>query len=127
MMWRVERTESFDTWWKKEKVEESNFKYHKQALEEFQNIPLPHNRQSCVFKNSSFECWVTRLPDKARQQGKSGGFRVILVLDLEEKVLLLQGIFRRASLGYKGNSGKHDAAYVTLVADLASKFVEAKK
>ncbi len=126
MAWRVERTESFDRWWKKEKVEEANYKYHKQALEDFQPISLPHNVQSCIFKNTSFECWVTRLPDKMRQQGKSGGFRVVLVLDLEEKVLWLQGIFRRGHLSWQGSSGKHDDAYDALVKDLAQQFVEAK-
>lgn len=126
MAWRVERTESFDQWWRREKVEEANYKYHKQALEDFQPIPLPHNVQSCIFKNTSFECWVTRLPDKMRQQGKSRGFRVVLVLDLEEKVLWLQGIFRRSHLSWQGRSGKHDDAYDSLVKDLAQQFVEAK-
>ncbi len=64
MSWSVQRTESFDKWWKKEGIEDKNYEYHERALTEFQNIPLPHQMQSCVFKNSSFECWVTRLPDK---------------------------------------------------------------
>jgi mRNA-degrading endonuclease RelE of RelBE toxin-antitoxin system len=126
MTWRVERTESFDKWWKKEKIEEANYIYHQRALEEFQPIPLPHNVQTCIFKNTSFECWVTRLPDKVRKKGKSGGFRVVFVLDLEEKVLLLQGIFRRDHLSWKGSSGKYDDGCDGLVKDLAQQFVEAK-
>ncbi|MDO8552092.1 MAG: hypothetical protein Q7S01_01020 [bacterium] len=124
MAWRVERTASFDKWWKKESVDEGNYQYHERALEEFQNIPLPHNVQTCFFRNSSFECWVTRLPDKVRKRGKSGGFRVILVLDLEEKTLLLQGIFRRDHLSYQGSGGKHDDAYNYLIKALAQEFVE---
>ncbi len=127
MAWRVERTESFDKWWKKEKVDEGNYRYHQSALSEFQNIPLPHQVQACIFKNTSFECWVTRLPDKRRNKGKSGGFRVLLVLDLEEKILWLQGIFRRDHLSYKGSGGKHNDAYEDLVKALAQEFVEAKK
>jgi mRNA-degrading endonuclease RelE of RelBE toxin-antitoxin system len=126
MVWRVQRTDSFDKWWGKEQVADSNYGYHERALEEFQNIPLPHNVQTCVFKNTSFECWVVRLPDKARRQGKSGGFRVVLVVDLEEKVLLLQGIFRRDHLAYHGSGGKHDDAYEMLIKALAQDFVEAK-
>lgn len=127
MSWQVQRTDSFDKWWKKEKVEDSNYKYHLQSLEVFQNISLPHNLQSCIFKNTSFECWVTRLPDKARQRGKSGGFRVVLILDLEEKCMFLQGIFRRDHLGYKGSGGKRDDAYDDLIKTLAQEFVEAEK
>ncbi len=124
MAWHVQRTESFDKWWKKEKVEDKNYEYHDQALREFQNILLPHAVQSCIFKNTSFECWVTRLPDKVRQQGKSGGFRVVLILDLEEKVILLQGIFRRNHLG---NDGKYDNQYAELIRALAQEFVEARE
>lgn len=127
MLWRVERSASFDKWWEKADVADGNFPYHKRALEEFQNIPLPHAVQVCLFKNTSFECWETRLPDKIRQQGKSGGFRVILVLDLEEKIMWLQGIFRRAHLGWKGNSGKYDNAHTDLIKALAQEFVVPKK
>lgn len=127
MAWTVSRSESFDKWWKKEKVADSNFKYYEAALAEFQNVPLPHNIQSQIFQNTSYECWITRQPDKARGVGKSGGFRVVLVLDLEEKRLILQGIFRRDHLSYHGNSGKYDIAHATLIADLAREFIEAKK
>lgn len=124
MGWKVERTENFDKWWKKESVDDGNYKYYEKALEDFKNIPLPHNIQVCHFRNSSFECWVTRLPDKIRKQGKSGGFRTVFILDLEEKVLLLQGIFRRTNLSYKGQDGKHDTAYNELIKNLAAEFVE---
>ncbi len=124
MAWEIQRTESFDKWWKKENIEEGNYKYHEQALKDFRNVSLPHNLQSCLFRNSSFECWITRLPDKARKQGKSGGFRVLFIIDIEEEVILLQGIFRRSSLGYKGSDGRYDTTYEQLVKDLAQEFVE---
>ena len=123
MVWKVQRTESFDKWWKKEKVEESNYKYHKKALQEFRNIPLPHNVQISIFKNSSFECWIARLPDKARRQGKSRGFRVVFILDIEDDILLLQGIFRRGNLEWTGQGGKYDEVYEQLLKNLAQQFV----
>lgn len=63
------------------------------------------------------------MPDKARRKGKSGGFRVIFVIDLEEGTILLQGIFRRDNLSYKGEGGKHDNAQRELLADLFQEFV----
>lgn len=125
MTWKIERTESFDKWWKKEKVSESNYKYHEKALQDFRNIPLPHNVQTSIFKNSSFECWISRLPDKARKQGKRSGFRVMFILDLEDEVLLLQGIFRRDNLDYEGQSGKYQDSYEQLLKELAHQFVQA--
>ena len=127
MSWSVERSESFNKWWKKEDVADSNYKSYEIALGEFQNTSVPHDVQVRIFKNTSYECWVTRQPDKARKQGKSGGFRVVLILDLEEKRLILQGIFRRDHLSYKGSSGKHNQAYDTLIADLAKEFIEAPR
>ena len=104
MTQQIERTESFDKWWKKENIEESNYEAYENALQEFKNVTLPHNVQSRLFCNERYECWITRLPDKVRRQGKSKGFRVILILDLEESTLKLQGIFRRSNLKYKGSS-----------------------
>ena len=126
MAWTVVRSDSFDKWWKKEDVHDSNYKYFEAALKEFQNVPLPHNIQARIFENSSYECWVTRQPDKARRTGKSGGFRIVLVLDLEERRLILQGIFRRQNLSDNGNGGRHDDAYGTLVANLATEFIAPK-
>jgi len=125
MSWKIQRTESFDKWWNKEKISDSNYKYHEKALQDFRNIPLPHNVQVGIFSNPSFECWVARLPDKARKQGKSGGLRVVFILDLEDNILLLQGIFRRDNLGYHGQSGKYDQAYEQLLKDLAQQFTQA--
>jgi len=125
MAWKVQRTESFDKWWRKESVDDQNFTYHERALQDFQTINMPHHVSVKVFQNSSYECWVTRLPDKMRNKGKSGGFRVVLVLDLEEKILSLQGIFRRENLGFKNSAGKHDDRYEELIKDLAKEFVEA--
>lgn len=126
MTWRVERTESFDKWWKREGVHDGNYEYHERALSEFQNITLPHSVQTCIFRNSSFECWVSKLPDKIRKQGKSGGFRIVLVLDLEEKRLLLQGIFRRDHLQYHGSNGRYDDQYEDLLKALAQEFIDVR-
>ena len=49
---------------------------------------------------------------------------MIFILDLEENVLLLQGIFRRDNLGFQGQSGKYDQAYEQLLEDLARQFVQ---
>lgn len=123
MAWKVQRTESFDKWWGKERVHDSNYKGHERSLQDFRNINMPHNVQTSIFKNTSYECWVSRLPDKARNKGKQGGFRVVFILDLEEETLLLQGIFRREHLGFKNQSGKFDDAYEELIKELAQKFI----
>ncbi len=123
MTWQIEKSDTFNKWWKKESVDENNYAGHERSLQEFQNIPLPHNVQSCIFKNKSFQCWVTRLPDRARKQGKSGGFRVVVVLDLEDKVLHLQGIFRRDHLKFEGCGGKYQSQYDELLGELAKAFV----
>lgn len=126
MAWKVERTESFDRWWEKEKVDDQNFKFHEKALKEFETVNVPHNVSAMIFQNSSYECWTTRLPDKVRKQGKRSAFRVILILDIEEQTLFLQGIFRRDNLNYKGSAGKYQSQYDALLRELAANFVKVK-
>lgn len=126
MAWLVQRTASFDKWWNKEDVDSGNYKYHEAALKEFKNICMPHGSgQSRIFVNSSYECWVVRLPDKMRNQGKRGSFRVVIILDLEEGILLLQGMFRRKNLQDEGRPGKYDNQYEDLLKDLAQQFIGA--
>jgi hypothetical protein len=123
MVWEVERTKSFDKWWKKEKVDDQNFNFHKSALQDFETVNVPHNVSTMIFRNSTYECWITRLPDKVKKQGKRSAFRVVLVLDIEEQKLLLQGIFRRDNLNFKRSSGKFQKQYNELVSELAVSFI----
>jgi hypothetical protein len=122
--WLVKRSASFDHWSRREHVHHANAEYQAEVLARFRNVSLPHNLQSPVFKNLRFECWVTRLPDKQRNEGKSGGFRVVLVLDLEKRILWLKGIFRRSHLGFRRSPGKYDRAYEELIKTLAREFAE---
>ncbi len=123
MQWEVVVTEGYEKWRKKENVTDVVFGYHKQALHDFCNVNLHHNVQSCHFKTDRYQCWESRLPDKERNKGKSGGFRVVFILDLEDKVLLLQGIFRREHLDWKGSSGKYTNQHLSLLDDLKREFI----
>ena len=99
MEWKVERTQTFDKWWDKEGVANGNYKYHEEALKQFNNrISLTHDVQCPFFRNIHYECWSVRMPDKIRHQGKRGGFRVVFVIDLNEKILFLQGIMQQRLL-----------------------------
>jgi|AntRauTorcE11897_2_1112592.scaffolds.fasta_scaffold33169_2 hypothetical protein len=124
MAWKVKKTESFDKWWKKEKVDDQNFKFHEKALKDFETVNVPHNVSAMIFQNSNYECWTTRLPDKVRKRGKRSAFRVVLILDIEEQTLFLQGIFRRDNLNYKGSAGKYQSQHDALLRDLAASFVK---
>lgn len=122
MIWKVRKTPAFDNWWKKEKVDDGNFKHHAQALAVFENVPVPNDKRSLIFQTPRFQCWVTRLPDKVRRQGSSEGFRVVLILDIEDKTLLLMGIFRRKNLDFRQSTGKYQNQYDDLIADLKNQF-----
>lgn len=123
MEWEVVETEVFEKWRKKETISDKDSGFHKRALQNFANLSLPHNVQTCHFKTTRYQCWESRLPDKARNKGKSGGFRVVFILDLEDKRLLLQGIFRREHLDYKGSSGKYTGHHTDLLNDLKKEFI----
>jgi hypothetical protein len=117
-MWDVVETETFQKWRKKAGIEDEQFEFLLEAFKEFRNVDLGHEVQSCLFRTERYQCWRQRLPDIVRKTGKSGGFRAIFVLDLEDKKLLLQGIFRRNHLDFKGSSGKYQHQHDSLLEEL---------
>ncbi len=47
------------------------------------------------------------MPDPENNSGVSGGFRLVIRLDVETKRIILEIIIRRQNLQWKGSSGKY--------------------
>ena len=62
--------------------------------------------------------FVVKIPNPARKQGKSGGFRLIMLYNTKENIAKIGKIFRRTDLNYKGSSGKYQKEYDRYLADL---------
>ena len=55
--------------------------------------------------------FVIRVPNPARGQGKSGGFRLIMLYDTEQNFAEIGKIFKRTDLTYRGNTGKRQEEF----------------
>lgn len=66
------------------------------------------SRQKLVYRSphNRFEAWAAGIPDPESNRGKSGGFRVVYFLDINEGTINLDFIEKRKNLGFK-NEGRH--------------------
>ena len=62
--------------------------------------------------------FVVKIPNPIRKQGKSGGFRLIMLYDTEKGIAVIGKIFKRTDLNYKGSSGKHQTEYDNYITHL---------
>lgn len=76
----------------------------------------PSNKLLC-HKDGKY-IFVVRIPNPVRKQGKSGGFRLIMLYDTKKNISKIGKIFRRTDLDYKGSGGKRQAEYDGYITDL---------
>jgi hypothetical protein len=69
----------------------------------------PHNR---------FEIWVVRVPNPEANKGKSGGYRLVLFLDLTEKTINLEYLEERDEMGFRDEAPKKRDKYSAFIEEL---------
>jgi len=59
-------------------------------------------RQKIIFRSprNSFEIWIARIPDPESNKGKSGGFRLVYILNLKENAVYVDKMEKRSSMGF---------------------------
>jgi mRNA-degrading endonuclease RelE of RelBE toxin-antitoxin system len=123
MEWTIIETEGFKKWCKKNGVDEETISFFKRPLQQFDKGVRIHEKQTRLVSDDVYEIWYVRMPDKKFEAGKKSGFRIVFVLDIEEKILILEGIFRRKFLNYKTETGKFQSNFETLIDDLAFQYI----
>jgi mRNA-degrading endonuclease RelE of RelBE toxin-antitoxin system len=88
------------------------------------NHELPRQKKIFWTARHRFEVWSVGIPNPDANKGKSGGYRLILFLDLNEETINLDFIETRKELGYKEEGHrKKDGynAYITSLKEALSK------
>jgi hypothetical protein len=104
-MWSIEESCKFNDWCKTESISNEVINSLKVALIEFRRQPT--NRTKTLFRKGFYEIWDIHVPDPENNSGVSGGFRLVIRLDVETKRIILEIIIRRQNLQWKGSSGKY--------------------
>lgn len=68
--------------------------------------PTPANKILFRSQSNSFEIWAARIPNPEVNKGKSGGFRLLYILNLKESSIYLDKIEFRADKGSKNEHPK---------------------
>src|SRR5260370_14497638 len=81
------------------------------------NYELPRQKKIYWTTVHRFEIWSVGIPNPEANKGKSGGFRLILFLDLTERTINLEFIEERDNLGYKDEGHRKKYKYNAFVDD----------
>lgn len=78
------------------------------------------SRQKKIYwsPHNIFEVWSVGIPNPDANKGKSGGFRLVLFLDLMGKTINLDFIERRDELGFKNEGSKKKDKYHSYIESL---------
>lgn len=78
----------------------------------------PRNSRPFISPNNIFEIWMARIGNPDANKGKSGGFRFIYYIVVNEKKLFVDLIENRKNLDYKGSSGRNQKKWDCHFAEL---------
>ena len=67
----------------------------------------PRNKKFFLSPRNIFEIWIAGIGNPDANKGKSGGYRFIYYLLLEERKIFIDKIDDRKNLDYKGSNGKN--------------------
>lgn len=77
-------------------------------------------RQKLVFRspNNRYEAWAAGIPNPDANKGKSGGYRVVFFIDLNERSLNLDFIEERDHLGFKNEGDRRKQKYNDYISEV---------
>ena len=121
MSWILVERESYVRMCDGNNVSDEVREYIKAWAPTFQNI-YELSRQKKIYwsPHNIFEIWSVGIPNPNANKGKSGGFRLILFLDLTGKTINLDFIEPRDELGFKKEGPKKKSKYQEYIVALKS-------
>lgn len=78
------------------------------------------SRQKLVYRSpkNRYEAWAAGIPNPDSNRGKSGGYRVVYFLDIEECTINLDFIEDRKELGFKDEGQRKKGKYNDYILEL---------
>ena len=67
----------------------------------------PRNKRPFISPNNIFEIWIAGIGNPDANKGKSGGYRFIYYIHINDRKLFVELIEERKNLNYKGSNGKN--------------------
>ena len=86
----------------------------------------PRNQRPFISPHNIFEIWIAGIGNPDANKGKSGGYRLIYYLHINERKLFVNIIEERKNLDYKGSKGKNQKKwnkhFIVLKKELLEKY-----
>lgn len=84
----------------------------------------PRNSRLFVSPNKIFEIWVAGIPNPDANKGKSGGYRLMYYIIINEQKIFIDKIEDRKNLDYKGSKGKNQKKWDKYLSTLKKELLE---
>lgn len=86
----------------------------------------PRNKRPFISPNNIFEIWIAGIGNPDAKKGKSGGYRFVYYIHIEERKLFVDRIEERKNLDWKRSTGKEqkkwDKHFIELKKELLKKY-----
>jgi len=86
--------------------------------------PTLNNKRPFVSPRNIFEIWIAKIGNPNANKGKSGGYRFIYYIHINERKLFVNKIEERKNLDYKGQKGKNQKKWDSHLVELKKKLLE---
>lgn len=84
----------------------------------------PRNKRPFISPRNIFEIWIAGIGNPDANKGKSGGYRFIYYIHINERKLFVGRIEERKNLDYKGSKGKNQKKWDKHLIGLKKKLLE---
>lgn len=122
--WNYIETEDFIRYCEENNVSQNVKDAIKEWAKSVKRQITPRNTRPFISPHNIFEIWIARIGNPNANKGKSGGYRFIYYIHINERKLFIDRIEERKNLNYKGSRGKNQKKWDNHFIELKKKLLE---
>jgi len=122
--WNYIETESFIRSCEKNNISQKVKDSIREWAKSIRRQITPRNKRPFISPHNIFEIWIAGIGNPDANKGKSGGYRLMYYLHINEWKLFVDIIEERKNLDYKGSRGKNQKKWDKHFAELKKELLE---
>ncbi len=123
-MWQYNETAEFVVSAEKAELSDRTREALKLWVPSIRRTPTPTNKRLFGSQENTFEIWSARIPNPEVNKGKSGGFRLIYIINLLERAIYLDKIEFRVDKGSRREHPRDQQRSIDYITYLRGKLLK---